>query len=134
MYYYSFLRNCWIYLSCWMVFVWRFCRVSSSYNGSLLIFCLFKGILYFWTLKGCRANLPYERWRRQLPTFPSPCGAEARACGNIKPNLKEEKQLSMWRSQERAFQEVGRASPKAPQWRCLVFLRNSKEVRVGGAL
>lgn len=45
--------------------------------------------------------------------FPSFPWSWAWAWGNFKPNLKEERQLSVWRLRERAFQEVGRASPKA---------------------
>lgn len=44
--------------------------------------------------------------------FPSFPWSWAWVWGNFKPNLKEERQLSIWRLRERAFQEVGRASPK----------------------
>ena len=60
--------------------------------------------------------------------------AAAKAGGNIKLNVMAEKQLSMEKFQESALQEVGRASPKAPCWRFLVFLRNNKEVSMFGAL
>ena len=36
-------------------------------------------------------------------------------CGNIKLNVKAEKHLSMWKSQEQAFQEV-RSPPGGGSW------------------
>lgn len=65
--------------------------------------------------------------------FPSFPWSWAWTWGNFKPNLKEEKQLSIWRLRKRAFQETGKASPKA-LGEVVGVSENSKEVRVPGAL